>query len=630
MLPADLDPIKKGVSMMGRAAWVARVSPSKAIAAGVGAGIVAGLVAAAATARTTDSIHNFSQAIVLGALLSTCFSLAFGFAALAVQVGAEYFQRHRREATATPWMALSLCLLIAWGLSIGGLWIHDLGLGSPLPEWLFRPLLAALVAVLTVWLYGSQKIRKRRSAVATIGLILVAAAALLWMVSDTSRRVVGSPTELPLSATERQVFFFGVDGADWRRIDLLIAAKRLPNLEALQASGFRAPLTTTSPTHSPVIWTSIMTGVDADQHGIHGFTAAVLPGLPCGLQGVSQAERLPPKFGLGKLAKLGYSLGLIEERPISSCQRRVKSLWNILSGVGLRVGIVNWFVSWPSDAVNGFLVSDNYPVRARFNLLGRGSTYSVAEGVTHPPELLGELAEMDLHASEVLPSDPLRLPFFQDLDEQELEVLRTKRERLDQFRVFYMADLFAARAALHLYERESLDFLALYMSGVDNVSHRFGLEHPAIVDRYYEFIDEVLGRLMAKMSQRTTLLVVSDHGWDYEEEDFGHSQSPDGVLLAGGHQVARGIRFGTAAAFAPDQPSIFDLAPTVLHLFGLPATSYMPGRILGLGHGLVTESLPPIASYGRYRPPPIPRRTRAGEAEMDETMKKLRALGYVQ
>jgi hypothetical protein len=34
--------------------------------------------------------------------------------------------------------------------------------------------------------------------------------------------------------------------------------------------------------------------------------------------------------------------------------------WNILSDSGVRVGVVNWWLTWPAEEVNGFIVSDKY------------------------------------------------------------------------------------------------------------------------------------------------------------------------------------------------------------------------------------------------------------------------------
>src|SRR5207253_10752899 len=46
--------------------------------------------------------------------------------------------------------------------------------------------------------------------------------------------------------------------------------------------------------------------------------------------------------------------------PVSGNERITKAFWNILSDYGARVGVVNWWVTWPPDKVNGYMVSDRY------------------------------------------------------------------------------------------------------------------------------------------------------------------------------------------------------------------------------------------------------------------------------
>jgi hypothetical protein len=68
-----------------------------------------------------------------------------------------------------------------------------------------------------------------------------------------------------------RVLLIGIDGASWDRIDRGIADGRLPTFARLKRDGVTAPLTSLVPTYSPLIWTSMMTGVPASQHGIEDF-----------------------------------------------------------------------------------------------------------------------------------------------------------------------------------------------------------------------------------------------------------------------------------------------------------------------------------------------------------------------
>ena len=62
------------------------------------------------------------------------------------------------------------------------------------------------------------------------------------------------------AVTDRQVLFFGLDGADWRRVDSLIERGQMPHMKSLIARGLRSNLRSLQPTLSPVLWTTVATG----------------------------------------------------------------------------------------------------------------------------------------------------------------------------------------------------------------------------------------------------------------------------------------------------------------------------------------------------------------------------------
>ena len=93
----------------------------------------------------------------------------------------------------------------------------------------------------------------------------------------------------------------------------------------------------------------------------------------------------------------------------------------------------------------------------------------------------------------------------------------------------------------------------------------------------------LVGRFLEAMDSRTTLVVLSDHGFELGRLPDDPSKTrdmrrvserfhnPEGVLYIYGHHVKRGRL---------DQPKITDVAPTVLALSGLPPARDMPGRVL--------------------------------------------------
>ncbi len=98
---------------------------------------------------------------------------------------------------------------------------------------------------------------------------------------------------------------------------------RLPHLKRLADRGVAAPLETFHHA-SPVIWTSVATGVMPDVHGITEFVVPTIRG----------------------------------DQPVSSTLRRVPALWNMVTATGGRVAVLGWWASWPVEEVNGTMISD--------------------------------------------------------------------------------------------------------------------------------------------------------------------------------------------------------------------------------------------------------------------------------
>ncbi len=347
--------------------------------------------------------------------------------------------------------------------------------------------------------------------------------------------------------------------------------------------------------------------------------------MTCGVQRL-EPDELPPFPGLRPLVSLLYRQRLLFRVPITSCQRRVKSLWNIFSDHGVRVGVVNWFATWPSEPVHGYLVSDNNPWRAAFLERRFGRTNPVGVGITYPPDLIRELASVPMPEFPAAAGEILDSPFFADLGEAGRQRLLPRRELLEVFRTIHLTDAFAASAGLELWKRDDLRFLAIYLSGIDNVSHRFG-GMPGVVDRYYEFIDGLLARYLERADERTTLVIVSDHGWAYGRlRVWGHDHGPDGILLLAGRSVRAGARL--------EEASIVDVAPTILALMGMPESLEMDGRAIREAFTETGRARAPrgaIETYGSHTPPALPSRDASQTGDLtDETLRKLRVLGYIE
>ena len=123
---------------------------------------------------------------------------------------------------------------------------------------------------------------------------------------------------------KRKLLLIGWDGADWKVINKLIDAGKMPAMEKLINNGVIGNLATLDPPFSPMLWTTIATGVRPDKHGILGFSE-------------------PSPNGQGV-------------QPVSSTSRKVKAIWNILMQEGYKSHVVGWWPSHPAEPINGVMV----------------------------------------------------------------------------------------------------------------------------------------------------------------------------------------------------------------------------------------------------------------------------------
>ena len=154
-----------------------------------------------------------------------------------------------------------------------------------------------------------------------------------------------------------------------------------------------------------------------------------------------------------------------------------------------------------------------------------------------------------------------------------------------------------------------------------------------MIPRYYELVDRYLGELVDAMGENTTVLVVSDHGFGGTGDlpwSGGHGRLTPGAPIA-----PRGILVLSGPGIASDgrrlsRAHVLDVAPTILHLMGLPAAEDMLGRVLTEALAPGSTELPRVESYesiGRLR---VAEDIPVDPAGDSERLERLRALGYIE
>ena len=208
-----------------------------------------------------------------------------------------------------------------------------------------------------------------------------------------------------------------------------------------------------------------------------------------------------------------------------------------------------------------------------------------------------------------------------------------------------------AKIALDLYERERPDLTMVYFQGTDEIGHVAGRFVPPklpqvrdedfrkfkdAVEAIYVETDRILGQFRAKAGRDgATLVLASDHGFKwgpdrpvfYSGVQFDTAflwHSDPGMLAAEGPAIVPSKERGKA--------SVFDLAPTLCRMMGLPADPKFEGKPVG---GLGGAALPPTAAPVSWEKSVKVERLVVGEVDesekkaAEEFTKKLISLGYL-
>jgi predicted AlkP superfamily phosphohydrolase/phosphomutase len=146
-----------------------------------------------------------------------------------------------------------------------------------------------------------------------------------------------------------KLIIVGLDGMDPVLTEKYMAQQKLPNLAQLRKQGTYTPLKTTTPSISPVAWSSFMTGVNPSKHNIFDFLSrdpkSYLPEL-------SSAHIGKPRKSLS-LGKLRIPLSKPEIRGM----RKSVPFWKILGDHRVFSTVLRVPITFPPEKFKGHLLS---------------------------------------------------------------------------------------------------------------------------------------------------------------------------------------------------------------------------------------------------------------------------------
>jgi len=362
-----------------------------------------------------------------------------------------------------------------------------------------------------------------------------------------------------------RVIVVGVNGMELDVIRPLLLKGDLPNLARVIKNGVHGKLRTVDAPNCPRVYSTMFTSTRPEEHGVTGFL----------------------------VGGITANTNMLKEEPF----------WSVLSKDGVTVGMANVPATFPVLPVNGYMIS---------GMLTRGK--NCEDGVLCAPKLSevegGDAVYPAAMKAELLKGvgdfyiDCERMPSAAELRGHETDVIDAWLKKVQVIRD-QQTQLFD-----YLLTNHATDFTWMVQSCEDRTGHWLypiapynvgynpkinGVHPDAFPDQYIAF-DRVLGTILKHADDRTYVFIVSDHGikplrefeetdphahMDHEKttpviakHDFGDGDDVPGSFFAMGPGIKHGLRLMGFEA------SVYDIAPTVLHIYGAEQPKQMRGRWL--------------------------------------------------
>jgi len=361
------------------------------------------------------------------------------------------------------------------------------------------------------------------------------------------------------------VIVVGVNGMELDVIRPLLLKGDLPNLARVIKNGAYGKLRTVDAPNCPRVYSTMFTSTTPAEHGVTGFL----------------------------VGGITANTNMLKQEPI----------WSILSKNAVTVGMANVPATFPVMPVNGYMVS---------GMLTRGK--NCEDGVLCAPKLSevegGDAVYPPAMKAELLKNvgdfyiDCERMPSAEQLRGHETEVIDSWLKKIDVIRE-QQTQLFDYLLANH-----PTDFTWLVQSCEDRTGHwlypiapynvgynaKINAVRPDAFPNQYIGFDKVLGAILKHVDDNTYLFIVSDHGIkplrEFEETDpHAHMDHEKTTPVIAKHDFADGDDVpGSFFAMGPGikhdlrmmgfEASVYDITPTILHLYGIEQPKQMRGHVL--------------------------------------------------
>lgn len=397
----------------------------------------------------------------------------------------------------------------------------------------------------------------------------------------------------PLSSARKSpLLVVGIDGGTWRPIEPLMESGRLPVLASLIDRGSHGDIKALWPPYwSTTAWGAIITGLSREEAGVYGNLVVDAPGLPA----FQAPLDLDPRMVL--VSAIEYVLAnrqVVKAAPPGRSSLKRPPIWEMLDKSGVKTAVVRFNFSHPAQNQASIVIS-NRVVPDVWDMLGVASADSA--GLAWPDSLRDSL--MKTFTTQWNPPDSTIDRIF-----PQGEWPRPSDSHFDPVRLLKGVLEFDQRtieAVVNILQtHDDIEVLILHLGGLDNVQHVFWQyrfsedfrKQPAamdvaalapVIDRYLEFLDSGIGRMVDAFPVEPNVMVISDHGIDSFEgkPPFKGWHASPGIFAAAGPGIPRqSDRLDV---------SYYDIVPTILSLKGLVVPASLSGRSLVMPAGELAQ-----------------------------------------
>jgi len=396
-------------------------------------------------------------------------------------------------------------------------------------------LVAAVLGLVTFYLYHFY----RKSA-----LFFLVYFALFWAIMFyVFLQRVNYPVPLTMSRVahfeardiDKKISIIGLEGLSFDFIIPLISEGKLPNISVLVDNGSWGKLKNFSPNEAIILNNSFNTGKYPSKH------RKVSPHSYRLLYCKEEVEVVPRYIFFRQLIRSGF----LEILPPKQSSLPVKDIWKIFE--------------------------DN-----RIAYLKKDWPYGAEEIKPSPRAeklFLQFYEDLQHETSDIFAF--ARDAFFLDY-EWEARALEEKNQQKPQFFYFLLNGLNIIETYFYKYSFPEL---------IGNIEQEDINKYGFVIEKYYKFYDQLLGKHLASMKEDELLIVYSSHGieplplwkrfveWILGNKDVSayHENAPEGVILFYGKGISRGKNI--------EGMRIIDIAPTLLYYLGLPVGRDMDGIV---------------------------------------------------